>query len=74
MFFIPQAKGNEPDPKDDKAFADAKVSRGISKATLDHAIAHFGPGAHHHLNKASNQFRVDLVDDDQGNPIQPGCQ
>ena len=56
VFFIPQAKGNEPDPKDDKAFADAKVIRGISKATLDHAIAHFGPGAHHHLNKASNQF------------------
>ena len=66
VFFIPQGKGNEPDPKDDKAFADAKVTRGISKATLDHAITHFGPGAHHHLNKASNQFRVDLVDDDEG--------
>ena len=66
VFFIPQAKGNKPDPKDDEDFADAKVIRGISKATLDHAIAHFGPGAHHHLNKASNQFRVDLVDDDEG--------
>ena len=70
VFFIPQGKGkgDAPDPKDDKKFADAEVSRGISKASLDHAIAHFGPGAHHHLNKASNQFRVDLVDDDQGNP------
>ena len=44
------------------------VTRGIKKSSLDHAIAHFGPGAHHHLNKASNEFRVDLVDDDQGNP------
>ena len=66
MFFIPQAKGNKPDPPDDEDFADAKVDRGISKATLDHVVAHFGPGAHHHLNAASNQFRVDLVDDDEG--------
>ena len=66
VFFIPQAKGNEPDPKDDTAFADASVTRGIRKSSLDHAIAHFGPGAHHHLNKASNQFRVDLVDNDEG--------
>ena len=68
VFFIPQGVGNEPDPKDDKKFEDALVTRGIKKSSLDHAIAHFGPGAHHHLNKASNEFRVDLVDDDQGNP------
>ena len=30
--------------------ADALVSRGIKKSTSDHVIAHFGPGAHHHLN------------------------
>ena len=46
---------------------DAEVTRGVRKASRDHAIAHFGPAAHHHLNNASNEFRVDLVDDDQGN-------
>ena len=73
VFFIPQGVGNEPWPKPaplapDPPRADALVSRGIKKSTSDHVIAHFGPGAHHHLNQASNQFRVDLVDDDQGNP------
>ena len=30
--------------------------------------AHFAPDAHQHLNAASNEFQVDLVDDDQGDP------
>ena len=46
----------------------ALVGRGARKADLAHATAHFSPDAHQHLNKASNQFRVDLVDDDQGDP------
>ena len=48
--------------------ADALVARGIKKSSSDHVVAHFGPAAHHHLNAASNQFQVDLVDDDQGDP------
>ena len=68
MFFIPRGVGNAPDPKDDKDGADASVARGIKKSSSDHVVAHFGPAAHHHLNAASNQFRVDLVDDDQGDP------
>ena len=68
VFFVPRGVGNAPDPKDDKDGADALVGRGIKKSSSDHVVAHFGPAAHHHLNAASNQFRVDLVDDDQGNP------
>ena len=68
MFFVPRGIGNAPDPKDDKDGVDALVGRGIKKSSSDHVVAHFGPAAHHHLNAASNQFRVDLVDDDQGDP------
>ena len=68
VFFVPRGVGNAPDPKDDKDGADALVARGIKKSSSDHVVAHFGPAAHHHLNAASNQFRVDLVDDDQGDP------
>ena len=46
----------------------AAVTSGIRRADFAHAVAHFAPGAHQHLNKASNVFRVDLVDDDQGDP------
>ena len=68
VFFIPRGIGNMPYPETDPiSTGDATATRGIRKASLDHAIAHFGPGAHHHLNNASNQFRVDLVDDDEGN-------
>ena len=66
VFFVPRGVGNAPDPKDDKVGADALVTRGIKKSSSDHVVAHFGPAAHHHLNAASNQFRVDLVDDDEG--------
>ena len=69
MFFVPRGVGNAPDPKDDKAGADALVTRGIKKSSSDHVVAHFGPAAHHHLNAASNQFRVDLVDDDEGDAM-----
>ena len=68
VFFVPRGVGNAPHPKDDKDGADALVTRGIKKSSSDHVVAHFGPEAHHHLNAASNQFRVDLVDDDQGDP------
>ena len=68
VFFVPRGVGNAPDPKDDKAGADALVTRGIKKSSSDHVVAHFGPAAHHHLNAASNQFRVDLVDIDEGDP------
>ena len=64
VFFIP--KGIGADPGDT---ADAKVTRGVRKADLGHVIAHFGPEAHQHLNKASNQLEIDLVDADQGNPM-----
>ena len=66
VFFIPRAIGNAP-WEDGDSVIDAAVTRGVRKASRDHAIAHFGPAAHHHLNNASNEFRVDLVDDDQGN-------
>ena len=69
VFFVPRGVGNAPDPKDDKAGADALVTRGIKKSSSDHVVAHFGPAAHHHLNAASNQFRVDLVDDDEGDAM-----
>ena len=47
---------------------DANVGRGIRKYDRAHAISHFGPDAHQHLNAASNEFQVDLVDDDEGDP------
>ena len=68
VFFVPRGVGNAPDPKDDKDGKDALVDRGIKKSSSDHVVAHFGPAAHHHLNAASNQFRVDLVDIDEGDP------
>ena len=42
--------------------------RCIKDAALDHFTTQFGPDAHQHAhdNGASNVFRVDLVDDDQG--------
>ena len=61
VFFIP--KGIGADPGDT---ADASVTRGIRRYDRAHAIAHFGPEAHQHLNDKSNEFQVDLVDDDQG--------
>ena len=42
------------------------MSAGIRKVDAAHFTTHFGPDAHQHLNSASNVFRVDLVDDDQG--------
>ena len=66
VFFIPKGVGNTPWVTDALATGDAAATRGIRKASLDHAIAHFGPKAHHHLNNPSNQFQVDLVDDDEG--------
>lgn len=65
VFFIPKASG----AADPGATGDAKISRGIRKADLAHAIAHFGPDAHQHVNKASNRLEIDLVDVDQGNPM-----
>ena len=64
VFFIPKGIGGDPGDT-----ADAKVTRGIRKADLGHVIAHFGPEAHQHLNKASNQLEIDLVDADQGDPM-----
>ena len=69
VFFIP--KGIVPPASIDKELAkgvDAGVARGIRKYDRAHAIAHFGPDAHQHLNDKSNEFQVDLVDDDQGDP------
>lgn len=63
VFFIPKGIGGDPGDT-----ADARVDRGIRKADLGHVIAHFGPEAHQHLNKASNQLEIDLVDADQGDP------
>ena len=68
VFFVPRGVSG----KTDKALgegSDAGVSRGIRKADFDHVISHFGPDAHQHLNNASNQFNVDLVDADQGDPM-----
>ena len=64
VFFIPKGLGGDPG-----ATADAKATRGIRKYDRAHAIAHFGPDAHQHLNAASNQFQVDLVDDDEGDAM-----
>ena len=63
VFFIPKGVGADPGDT-----ADAVVGRGIRKADLAHAISHFGPEAHQHINKASNRFEVDLVDADEGDP------
>ena len=64
VFYIPKGVGADPG-----ATADAANTAGVRKADLAHAISHIGPDAHQHLNNASNLFRVDLVDDDQGNPM-----
>ena len=64
VFFIPKGLGSDPGDT-----ADAKAGRGIRKYDRAHAIAHFGPDAHQHLNAASNQFQVDLVDDDEGDAM-----
>ena len=69
IFFIP--KGIPPPGSSDAELAkgkDANVTRGIRKYDRAHAIAHFGPDAHQHLNDKSNEFQVDLVDDDEGDP------
>ena len=66
VFFIPRGIGTK-----DKALADgadADVTRGIRKYDRAHAVSHFAPDAHQHLNEKSNEFQVDLVDDDQGDP------
>ena len=67
VFFIPIGRPGTLD-KDLALGADAKVTRGIRKADFGHAIAHFGPDAHQHLNKASNRYEIELVDADQGDP------
>ena len=61
VFYIARGAGADPG-----ATASAADPTGIRKADLAHATSHIGPGAHQHLNAASNVFRVDLVDDDQG--------
>ena len=69
VFFIP--KGIPPPTSADAELAkgkDANVARGIRKYDRTHAISHFGPDAHQHLNDKSNEFQVDLVDDDEGDP------
>ena len=72
FFFIPRGVSGVTDKNlalegvDD--VIDAAVKSGIRRADFAHATAHLGPGAHQHMNKASNVFRVDLVDDDQGDP------
>ena len=67
VFFIPRGKGAGGGPASDVGVsADNTVTRGIRKYDRTHAIAHFGPDAHQHLNEKSNEFQVDLVDDDQG--------
>ena len=74
FFFIPQGNpsGDTVAVHDaklaDGRLIEAQVRQGIRRADVEHAVAHFHPDAHQHLNKASNVFRVDLVDEDQGNP------
>ena len=71
VFFIPKGISGAKDKALADDDADASVTRGIRKADLGHVIAHFGPGAHQHLNNASKPdggFVVELVDEDQGNP------
>ena len=64
VFYIP--KGTGADPGDT---ANATTAAGVRKADLAHVISHYGPDAHQHLNKASNLFQVDLVDNDEGDPM-----
>ena len=72
FFFIPRGVSGVTDAKlalegvDD--VVDATVASGIRRADFDHVATHLGPGAHQHVNKASNLYRVDLVDDDEGDP------
>ena len=77
VFYIPvgipkAATGSETEAGREERPGDLIVLRGIRKATLDHVTSHFdpdGPGdglPHQHLNSQSNLFRVDLVDDDEG--------
>ena len=68
VFFIPRGVSGVTDKALGEG-SDAAVSRGIRKADFAHVISHFGPEAHQHLNNPSNQFNVDLVDADQGNPM-----
>ena len=74
FFFIPQGNPSSDKLADhDAKLADGRhlealVRQGVRRADFEHAVSHFHPGAHQHLNKQSNVFRVDLVDDDQGDP------
>ena len=72
FFFIPRGVSGVTDKNLAKEgvddVIDAAVKSGIRRADFAHATAHLGPGAHQHMNTASNVFRVDLVDDDQGDP------
>ena len=68
IFFIPKGISGVTD-KVLAAGSDAAATRGIRKYDRAHAIAHFAPDAHQHLNDASNEFQVDLVDDDEGDPM-----
>ena len=68
VFFIPRGVSGKTDKLLGEG-SDAAVSRGVRKADFAHVISHFGPEAHQHLNNPSNQFNVDLVDADQGNPL-----
>ena len=67
VFFIPKGTSGTTDANLVLG-KDATVTRGVRKADFAHVISHFGPDAHQHLNNPSNQFNVDLVDADQGNP------
>ena len=70
FFYIGKGSSNftnkELSEHSEKLPRDAGVSAGIRKVDAAHFTTHFGPDAHQHLNSASNVFRVDLVDDDQG--------
>ena len=70
FFYIGKGSSNftnkELSEHDEKLPRDAGVDAGIRKIDAAHFTTHFGPDAHQHLNSASNVFRVDLVDDDQG--------
>ena len=68
VFFVPKGVSGVTDA-DLALEKDAAVARGIRKADFAHVISHFGPEAHQHLNNPSNQFNVDLVDADQGDPM-----
>ena len=66
VFFIPKGISGTADGDAGLKVKDGTVTRGIRKYDRAHAIAHFAPDAHQHLNDKSNEFQVDLVDDDQG--------